>query len=37
METTTQDWKTDIGNFFAEKKIYRLDFLNKNLQCVIDE
>ena len=37
METTTQDWKADIGQLFAEKKIYRLEFLNKHLWETIKE
>ena len=37
METAVQDWKADIGQLFTEKKIYRLEFLNKKLWETIKE
>lgn len=30
-ESITKDWKADIGKFFGENKIFRMELLNKNL------
>jgi hypothetical protein len=36
-EIITENWKSDIGKTFTEKKIYRLEYLNKQLNDDMNE
>jgi|GEM_PF-5146226 len=37
MEKATNRWQNDLGDFFATKKIYRMDYMNKLLSNTIKE